>query len=56
MAMWQETELFVQQNVLLCDLTVQFISQRLQRPHRQDNHWSFSEYNSCHAVLYVVIC
>jgi hypothetical protein len=32
MVMWQETELFIQQNVLLLDLTILFINWRLQRP------------------------
>jgi hypothetical protein len=45
LAMWQKTELFIQQNVLLCDLTILFISSRLQRSQRLDNHWSLLEYN-----------
>jgi hypothetical protein len=40
--MWQETE-FIHQNVLLCDLAILFISQRIQRPH-QANHWPLLEY------------
>jgi hypothetical protein len=41
--MWQEIEL-IQQNLLQRDRTVLFISQRLQRPHRPDNHWPLLEY------------
>jgi hypothetical protein len=44
MIMRQDTELFIEQNVLLCDLTIPFVSQRLQRPHRLDNHGRLSEY------------
>jgi hypothetical protein len=37
LVMWRETELITQQNALLCDCTVLFISQRHQRPHRLDD-------------------
>jgi hypothetical protein len=43
--MWREMELSVQQNELLCNSTILFISQRLERHHRLDRLWRLSGYN-----------
>jgi hypothetical protein len=44
MVTWRETGPFIQQNALLCDLTILFISKRLQRSHGLDNHWPLTGY------------
>lgn len=41
---WREMQLLFQQKQLLCDITVQFVSQRLQRRHRLDDHLPLSWY------------
>jgi uncharacterized membrane protein len=44
--MWQETGLFIGQNVFLCHGTILLISQKIRRSHGLDNHWSLTEYSS----------
>jgi hypothetical protein len=43
--MWQETELFIQQNVLLRDSTIRFIGHRLLCHHRRHKKWPLSKCN-----------
>jgi hypothetical protein len=44
--MWREMEPFIQQNVLLCDVTILFISRSLQRLHLLDYHRHLTVYTT----------
>jgi hypothetical protein len=44
MVLWQQTALFIQQNMLLCHLAILFIGQRFQRSQRLDKTRPLSEF------------
>jgi hypothetical protein len=52
MVIWQQTDVFAQHN----DLTILFISHRLQRCHNLNNHWPLSACNGVFHVYLVVGC
>jgi len=42
MVIWRRTKLFIQQNVLMCDLAILFVGHRPQRCHGLLNNWPWS--------------